>query len=256
MVLMAGINVSRKIINSRSLHAFWQIIDWIYPPACCSCNILGSRICLDCWNSIRLIHGETCIRCGDVVENKNTSICQRCSMIPPLYTQLKSFAFYEGAISSAVQSIKYKRNFGLVEVFILPLMQIILDSGWDASIICPVPLSEKRKRERGYNQTSLLAYWLGLESGIECSTHLLTRTKNTSSQVGLSREEREANVKDAFTAKNGISKGKTIIVVDDVATTGATLNACAQALLNCGAKQVYGLTIARATRLADKIQSI
>jgi len=253
---MAGLSLYAKLINSRLLHVFWQIVDWLYPPHCCKCGLLGFRICPECWGSIQKMDKNICIRCGDVLNSNKYRICERCHANPPMYAELKSFAQYQGSISFAVQSIKYKRDFGLVEVFISPLKEIIAKSQWQADFICPVPLGVKRKLERGYNQAALIAYWLALDIGLPYMPEALLRVKETTSQVGLGIKEREQNVQHAFSSIAKLVNGRSFIVVDDVATTGATINACAQALLSGGAKRVYGLTIARAIRLEDQIYSI
>jgi len=196
---------------------------------------------------------NTCSCCGDVITSSGFRICERCHTNPPVYTELKSFAQYQGSVSFAVQSIKYKRDFGLVEVFVPPLKAIIAKSRWQADFICPVPLGVKRKLERGYNQVALLAFWLALETGLPFMPEVLQRIKETSSQVGLGIKEREQNVEHAFSSVSELANGRTFIIVDDVATTGATINACAKALINGGAKRVYGLTIARAIRLENQL---
>ena len=252
---MAGNIYFEKIINSHSLHLFWQFADWLYPPECCSCQKLGNRICPECWDSIIVNQGHTCEICGDILPKHNKHLCARCSKQKPAYTKLRSFALYKGVIIDAIQSIKYRRNFGLVEYFVDPLQKIIVENRWESTMVSPVPLNETRKSERGYNQVSLIAFWLAQKMHLQFEPYALTRVKHTNSQVGLNRKQREVNVKDAFKAKPALIQGKSIIMIDDVATTGATLNSCAHALLDKGAKEVFGLTIARAIRLEDKIQN-
>lgn len=109
----------------------------------------------------------------------------------------------------------------------------------------PVPLGKQRLRERGYNQAALLAQPLAHELQLTYNPHILIRVKETKSQVELSFEERQDNVKDAFRANHPEIKGKQILIVDDVATSGATMNACADALMRAGAEAVIGLALAR-----------
>jgi len=117
---------------------------------------------------------------------------------------------------------------------------------WSLDIITSVPLGLARFKERGYNQATLLARPISLYLQIPFSSHILTRTRETRTQVGLTVNERQENMFGAFQAKRVLAQGKNILVVDDVATSGATLNACAKALLDEGASKVYGFSLARA----------
>jgi ComF family protein len=126
-------------------------------------------------------------------------------------------------------------------------MGVLLASlSWPIEIVVPVPIGRARRKERGYNQAALLAYPLALCSEIPYQSHALSRKRETRTQVGLNPLERKLNVADAFVAAREFVEGKSVLVVDDVTTTGATLNACAQALISAGARLVYGLTLARA----------
>ncbi|MDD5371739.1 MAG: phosphoribosyltransferase family protein [Anaerolineaceae bacterium] len=128
------------------------------------------------------------------------------------------------------------------------LIQRLNEFGWWVDLVTPVPLSQGRYRERGYNQSALLAYPVALAHGIRYSSKALQRVRETASQINLTAEERHRNVLGAFAAESRIVAGKKVLVIDDVATTGATIGACAEALLKAGAVVVYGLTLARAVR--------
>jgi ComF family protein len=117
---------------------------------------------------------------------------------------------------------------------------------WSLDIITPVPLGLVRLKERGYNQATLLARPIALYFQVPFSSRALIRTRETQSQVGLTVTERQLNMADAFWANSKLVEGKNILVVDDVATSGATLNACAKALVEEGASKVYGFSLARA----------
>ncbi len=109
----------------------------------------------------------------------------------------------------------------------------------------PVPLSEERYHERGYNQASLLAKPLAARLSLTFNPYALKRIRHTASQVGLSAHERHQNVIGAFEAETDLVRGKSLLIVDDVMTTGATMKACAQALKKAGAKSAYGVVLAR-----------
>ncbi|MGE5224806.1 MAG: ComF family protein [Omnitrophica WOR_2 bacterium] len=118
---------------------------------------------------------------------------------------------------------------------------------WKIDVVVPVPLGVARLAERGYNQAALLARPVSLGMGLSYSSKALFRIRETRSQVELKASERKSNVKGAFQARSELVDGKHVLVIDDVATTGSTLGECARALLEAGAAQVVGFTLARAS---------
>jgi len=117
---------------------------------------------------------------------------------------------------------------------------------WPVDIFIPVPLGKNRLKERGYNQVALVARPLAYEVGLQYSPRALWKARETRSQVGLTISQRRENVQNAYRADPMVVKGKSIILMDDVATTGSTILACTDALLSAGARVVYAITIARA----------
>lgn len=165
---------------------------------------------------------------------------------------------HQGPLRLAIHSLKYQRNVGLAEALSIHLIDLLDRLGWTVDLVVPVPLAAQRRMERGYNQANLLAFPLALARRLPYSNRALHRIRETRTQVGLTSEERQSNVKDAFIAESKIVKRKFVLVIDDVATTGATQEACARALLSAGASTVYGLTLARAgyhTESAGETQS-
>ncbi len=131
------------------------------------------------------------------------------------------------------------------EALARPLIKLLAELDWDVDLVTPVPLGIARQSQRGYNQAALLARPVSLAYGLPYRPNALTKVRETRSQVGLSAVERRQNVNDAFRGDLKVSKGKSVLVIDDVTTSGATLNACASALLQAGARQVFALTLAR-----------
>jgi len=164
----------------------------------------------------------------------------------PIFTALRSFTVFSGPIRDAIHKLKYKRDIGLGEILARPMISSLRKLNWPLDIITSVPLGLARFKERGYNQATLLARPIGLYLQIPFSPHLLMRTRETRTQVGLSVNERQDNMAGAFQANSKIIHGKNVLVVDDVATSGATFDACAQALFAAGASQVYCFSLARA----------
>ncbi len=126
------------------------------------------------------------------------------------------------------------------------LAEVVQQCGWEVDVVMPVPLSPKRKKERGYNQAGLLAQPLAWDLGMEYQRRGLRRVRDTVSQIDLSRQERRTNVAGAFLADEKHVGGKRILLVDDVMTTGSTVNAAAQALVDAGTDEVFVVTLARA----------
>jgi ComF family protein len=147
-----------------------------------------------------------------------------------------------------LHGLKYRRDLGLSEALASPIAGYASSLGWEVDVLTPVPLGRGRLIERGYNQAGLIAWPLSLALGIAFAPSALSRTRETRSQVGLSRAERRANVRDAFEARPSAVKGLNVMLVDDVATTGATISSCAEALHAAGARDVFALTVARAHR--------
>ncbi len=137
----------------------------------------------------------------------------------------------------------------MADVFAGHLLRKLQTLDWKVDLVAAVPLERKRLIERGYNQSEILAKRLAKRAGLAFMGRALSRQRPTLSQVGLSREQRVINVDGAFYAERGTVTNKTVLLVDDVITTGATLNSCSESLINAGAREVYGLTLARSVHL-------
>jgi len=215
-----------------------------YPPVCGGCKKKGIRWCENCRKDSLLIPEPICGICG--LPQSYTRTCSSCKEMPPSYTALRSWAVFEGPIRKALHQIKYRQDLGLGDALAAEMLAFVNQLDWQIEMVTPVPLGKKRLRDRGYNQVALIARPLALAKDWEFAPRSLKRTKETISQVGLSVDGREENVRDAFVADSKRIAGKTVLVVDDVSTTGATLKSCAKALINGGAREVYALSVARA----------
>lgn len=222
----------------------WSGLDWLYPPLCGGCCSSGSRWCLDCRKNISLIPRSICELCGEVL--KSAGLCALCQDCPPPYKALRSWAVFSGALRNALHRLKYQGDIALGEILARPLIEMLNSLNWELDMITPVPLGVARRKERGYNQAALLAIPLSLGCGKTYEPRALSKIRETSSQVGLTWVQRRENVIEAFRARTNYVNGKSVLVVDDVTTSGATLEACAHALIEAGARQVYCLTLARA----------
>lgn len=222
----------------------WAGLDLIYPPLCGGCGKRGVRWCPSCQGDVYIISPPICECCGRI--QTKTGVCAMCLTSPPKYQALRSWAGFDGPVRNAIHRLKYQRDIALGELLTRPLIDCLNNTRWTFDIVVPVPLGIARHTERGYNQAALLALPLAFSLEIEYQPKALHRVKETRSQVGLSSNQRRVNVEGAFKARPNYVTKKSILVVDDVSTSGATLDACASALLSAGAEQIYGLTLARA----------
>lgn len=227
----------------EAYRSVWSALDLLYPPECAGCGSIGSRWCRDCEQRTHVLDGALCDICG--LPQENAGACEECLSHRPQFRSLRAWAVFEGPVRAALHKLKYRRDFSMGDAIAAAMLPFVRDLGWNADLLAPIPLGRHRLRERGYNQVAMIAIPLAVGLGLTYSPGALKRRKETRTQVGLSREERRSNVQDAFYARKGV-KGKVVIIIDDVSTTGSTLSSGADALYAAGARDVYALTVARA----------
>jgi ComF family protein len=220
------------------------LLDLIYPPRCPGCGRIGFAFCDGCRAQVEYIVPPVCRRCGCTLPHEG--LCSSCRTLPSSLDGILAVAVFADPLRQAIHALKYENN----TILAAPLGEMMVDA-WrrsglpKADLIVPVPLHTRRQAERGYNQSGLLARVVGRGLGLPMDDHTLVRLRSTPPQVGLSRTERQQNVEGAFECLGPLN-GKTVAVVDDVCTTGATLEACATALRAGGATDVWAFTLARA----------
>lgn len=231
------------------------IVDLFFPSRCVACHRLGDWLCSDCQSEIELIHPPVCRFCAMPLQESARSDmplaagCVRCRTEAHILDGLAACAFHSGPLRQAIHEFKYNGLYGLAE----PLGRLMAD-GWqrlrpadqEIDVIVPVPLHRRRELERGYNQAALLARELGNHLHIPIVEDVLVRKKATARQTDLKADERKANVRDAFQCSAVDLSGKAVLLVDDVCTTGSTLEAACSALRAAGTSVVWAYTLARA----------
>jgi len=227
----------------------WSSLDLFFPPNCGGCGAPGNRLCHSCENKIRILPSSICQICGSVLDHPG--LCSSCQNSSPSYKALRSWAFYEGPLRSAIHKLKYSGDMSLGEILARHLYDLWNELDWEVDMITPVPLGLAHHAERGYNQAAFLARPLALRRGIKYRPQALKKIRETRSQVGLTYSQRLENVADAFCSDSNLVGNRIILVVDDVTTSGATMESCAKALLIAGAKSVFGLTLARTAHPAQ-----
>ena len=218
-------------------------LDLLLPLKCLGCGREGDLICPSCRQSLPRIRLPLCQRCGATVSEGN--LCHSCINYPLTIDGIRSVFLFQSTVRQAILQLKYRH----LKTIAAPLGQLLAEHlsshPLKGEMLVPVPLHPKRLRERGYNQASLLAKELGQRAGLPVIEGPLVRVRDTVSQAKTaSAIERRRNVKDAFVCHVGL-EGKQVLLIDDVCTTGATLDACATALKAAGAGSVWGLTVAR-----------
>jgi ComF family protein len=227
----------------------------LFPSICVVCDAQlpwrerKASCCGVCWGALPRITSAKCLRCAIPWAGGTEGeafVCIECSGGDMPLDWSEAWGHYRGGLERLVHALKFERH-----DFLAPPLGMLMaavhagrsDDDFDA--IVPVPLHRRRMRERGYNQAELLARTVSRMSGIRLDTRLLRRSREGAPQATLKRAERAANVRNAY-ASSGRAEGLSLLVVDDVSTTGATLRACAGALRRAGARRVCALTLARA----------
>jgi ComF family protein len=226
------------------------LLDLVLPPRCAGCGHTGSLWCATCHSAVQLVCDPVCPHCGR--PQRSDDLCPQCrhGQRSRGIDGIRSAVIFEGPLRQAIHHLKYSGRSSLAE----PLGDY-MSARWQggplpADLIIPVPLHAARLRERGYNQSTLLARQLSHASALPVVEGALARIRATAPQITLNAAEREANVRDAFEARAELVISRRVLLVDDVCTTGATLVACSRALKAAEATSVWALTLARAPQRA------
>lgn len=230
-----------------------NLVDFVFPPRCplCSRPIQSPEphfLCPSCLSEATFIGPPYCIQCGIrfASEAEENHLCGRCLKATPTYGMARAICTFSGSIKTAIHAFKYQNKTYLAKTLIGLMDRGPLPfniSRYDTLV--PVPLHRNRLRERGYNQSLLLARQLGHRHGVPVDQGVLKKIHDSLPQIELTGAKREENVKGVFSL-GGDPAGRKILLVDDVLTTGATVNECARVLLKGGAKKIDIFTVARA----------
>ena len=260
--------------KSKAFFSFLQrfcqsFLEAVFPPKCLICGtfyclqpsdrkvasgsldyLTANYFCESCQNDLIPIASPFCLKCGlpFVSREGEDHTCGECLMEEKHFRKARAFGVYDGSLMEAIHRFKYGKKTSLSR----PLSTLASETFfqyWSADaidLIVPVPLHVKRLRERGFNQAYLLMRRWAKQEGFSVDPLTLLRTRWTQPQTRLSRKERQKNIKRAFAVKNPEKiRGKKILLVDDVYTTGSTVNECARVLIKAGAELVDVLTLAR-----------
>jgi competence protein ComFC len=258
---MAAAGRVRRGVRGWLAEAGDAVVSVFFPAGCRICDQLltgASRvpICEECLDSFATVPDRKCEICGQPLpalsENEDEQlVCRACQERTYAFERARSYGIYDGALVRSILLLKWEQLEPLGAWFAERLAELVRREGaiLAADVVVPVPLHRDRERERGYNQASFISKPLARKLGLPHKAVLLMRTRARPDKQILSLEERWESVRGAFATRPGSQvDNKRVLLVDDVMTTGATLDACARALLESGAKSVLGLTVARAAR--------
>jgi competence protein ComFC len=221
-----------------------KALDFLFPQWCVGCGKEGDFICASCRRSLPRIMPPVCPRCGK--PQPSGILCPGCVSWQADIDGIRSPFRFDGVIRQAIHQLKYRNLRALAAPLAGFLQDYLITNPIPGEVLVPVPLHQKRLRERGYNQSHLLARELGKLTNLPVVNNGLTRQKHTPAQArSLTVDDRRSNVADAFTCRDQRLKDKQVLLIDDVSTSGATLDACAAALKAAGATSVWGLVLAR-----------
>ncbi len=223
----------------------------IYPDNCrcivCDKEIIkGSKytMCDECYKTFPFNNGQICVHCGCPLDNE-ACYCLECQNYTKNFDFARSSLKYEGEAQRLILNMKFRNNRWLAKYFAEMLFDTYMENNLDAEVILPVPISYEREKSRGYNQSYLLAKSLAEKLNLPLVTDAVIKVKDNKQQAVLSLKERRENVIGAYELRNRKAvKGKKVLLVDDILTTGSTMSEVSRRLKIAGAIAVYGLVVA------------
>ena len=220
-----------------------SLVDVLFPLQCLGCDREGSLLCPSCADSLPRIKQPICRCCGTRI--RDGELCASCLSHSMSIDGIRSVLLFGGTARQAVHGLKYKHLKAMASPLGGLLSDFLRAYPLPGDVLVPVPLHPRRLRERGYNQAALLAKETGKRTGLPVEEGWLLRQRDTMTQANAANAaQRHGNVRDAFACTRELG-GERGLLIDDVCSTGATLDACASALKEAGAGSVWGLTVAR-----------
>lgn len=218
----------------------------LYPQTCCFCGKVSKQgICSECFKKVTYIKEPRCKKCGRPVRYKEQELCYECQRKVFHYEQGKSVWLHKEPVSGSIYRFKYHNRRIYGEFYAKEMYRLFWHNlqDWEIDVIIPVPLHKKRRRVRGYNQAEIIAKHLGRMTGIPVDTKAIKRKRYTKPQKELNDKERKQNLKDAFEVIEEWKIQKNVLLVDDIYTTGSTIDTIAKMLKEKGTSKVWFLTI-------------
>lgn len=225
------------------------LLEFFYPRRCPVCGDIvqpaGALICPSCVSQLSPVKAPTCRKCGKEVFGEHVEYCFDCGRRRRTFDSGAALLNYNEAARRSMAAVKYKNKREYLDFYSEAIVCRFAAAvrGWQADALIPVPIHPSRRRRRGYNQVEELAERLGKRWNIPVESRVLVRIKKTQPQRSLNPEERLKNLQAAFAVKNGADVPKRVILVDDIYTTGSTLEACSRVLKKAGAEEIHFVVI-------------
>ena len=229
-----------------------NVLDFALPPRCGGCGAIVDEVesfCADCWRTLEFLGSGGCSRCGIPLQATEAELCGACLARPPRLDRIRSAVAYDDISSSIALRLKYGRKVGLARTMSRYMSPLLADL--PEALLVPVPLHRSRLWRRGFNQSAIVAKALSKQTGLPICVEALKRVRPTPPLKGMNMRQRRRTVAGAFRANPAVElRGRTVVLIDDVLTTGSTANACARVLKSAGAERVELISWARVIRPA------
>ena len=227
------------------------MLDFALPPRCAGCGMIVAEVhsfCADCWKQVEFLGSAGCAICGTPLEATDAERCALCLAKPPRIGRTRAAVIYDDLSRGLALRLKYGRKVAVAKTMARYMAPLIGEHP-DGALLVPVPLHRGRLWQRGFNQSAIIASELGRRTGLDYNAVVLRRVKRTPPLKGMSQQQRRRAVAGAFkVGDRSVLAGRTIVLVDDVLTTGSTANACARELRRAGAARVELISWARVVR--------
>lgn len=228
-------------MKKRSIH----LLEWLYPPRCPICDrILPAgerRCCAACEEGLPWTSGAVCMKCGKMLADKRQEYCRDCRGEQHFFDQGIAAFLYTGELRHSVYRMKAENRRDYLDFYaeaMTAALQRVLKR-WSPDVIVPVPMHKSRRRERGFNQSELFAEKISQMTGIPCELQAVSCVRKHAQQKQLDRKERLKNLRGSFAARKCFSEGTRVLLVDDVYTTGSTMDELARVVKSAGAQLVF-----------------
>jgi ComF family protein len=240
-------------IQSAIRQLAYAILDFALPPRCAGCGLIVEQVhsfCPDCWKQIEFLGSAGCVVCGTPLEATDAERCASCLAKPPRIGRTRAAVVYNDLSRGLALRLKYGRKVAVAKTMARYMAPLVGEHP-EGALLIPVPLHRGRLWQRGFNQSAIIASELARRTGLDSNVVALRRIKRTPPLKGMSEQQRRRAVAGAFKVGDAaLVDGRTIVLVDDVLTTGSTANACARTLRRAGAARVELISWARVVRPA------
>lgn len=228
-----------------------RMIKLLYPDRCPLCQQISEGICEVCKEEMPLVQEPCCFRCGKPLEDEQEEYCFDCRQHGHMFDEGRGFLLYQNKVRESIHRIKYQNKRDYLEWYGKEMISVFETEieRWNPDVLVAIPMDSRKMRRRGYNQAAILAKHLGRSLQLPWEADVLKKVRQTADQKVLTHQQRRSNLKDAFAVNEdflneaGMLPWEKVLLVDDVYTTGSTMDEAAKVLRQYGVQKIYFLTI-------------